>query len=377
MSFSTYNIYYLETNIICILMLITVLAIYIGDRKNAADSIHFRIMILDILVYCIVDIIAALCKSMSFTGVRTVLYVSNSIYIAMPIFLVLRWESYAQLRMEQWGYKKTKVGSFVKLILYVVAIVILSTPFTNFAFSLDANNLYHRETGAYFAPFTTWLYVVYVSIKTQRLKKKVDSLSGLNIANAIVMFSVPSILASIIQLFFYGSTVAQVGFTASAWMIFLVNQTNQISRDELTGLNNRRECDKYLYSLENSKDEVLLCMMDVRKFKQINDTYGHVIGDEALQSVAFILKNVCQKVQGNLFVARYGGDEFIIVAREPNEDIQKRLAEELEKELILFKEKGKQYSLRINYGFARGKYSKKLLHVADQEMYKNKQKDMD
>ena len=82
------------------------------------------------------------------------------------------------------------------------------------------------------------------------------------------------------------------------------------SRDELTGLYNRR-------SLDNRAEQGFTCMImyDIDFFKNINDTYGHQTGDEAL----ILLSNIVRKYCSNEFeLYRYGGEEFIILSRLPD-----------------------------------------------------------
>ena len=60
-------------------------------------------------------------------------------------------------------------------------------------------------------------------------------------------------------------------------------------------------------------EDVYLLMMDADGFKQINDRYGHVEGDHALQVISAALKEVCSASGG--FIARYGGDEFVVLQK--------------------------------------------------------------
>ncbi len=88
--------------------------------------------------------------------------------------------------------------------------------------------------------------------------------------------------------------------------------------DTLTGLANRRGLDKYLRELatrEAEQLEVAFLHIDLDRFKQINDTLGHAAGDYVLQEVARILR---QAVRGGDYVARVGGDEFVIVTTSGN-----------------------------------------------------------
>ncbi|MEG0076264.1 GGDEF domain-containing protein [Anaerorhabdus sp.] len=87
------------------------------------------------------------------------------------------------------------------------------------------------------------------------------------------------------------------------------NLEKQAHLDELTGLYNRRYCDKLLSKIgSNSIEELFGCiMLDIDHFKQYNDTYGHVQGDNILKHVADVLK---QNSVPGINVGRYGGDEF-------------------------------------------------------------------
>jgi two-component system cell cycle response regulator len=85
--------------------------------------------------------------------------------------------------------------------------------------------------------------------------------------------------------------------------------------DELTGLFNRRyffKCldEEYRRMLEGDGVEHALALLDIDKFKSINDTYGHMVGDEVLRELSKILKSVARCTD---IVARFGGEEFIVL----------------------------------------------------------------
>ena len=90
--------------------------------------------------------------------------------------------------------------------------------------------------------------------------------------------------------------------------------TRLVFEDELTGIYNRRFLSQYFQSKvfweKLSKDPLSLIMMDVDKFKGINDTYGHPVGDAALMWLAGILREVASE-QG--LPIRYAGDEFMML----------------------------------------------------------------
>jgi diguanylate cyclase (GGDEF)-like protein len=86
-------------------------------------------------------------------------------------------------------------------------------------------------------------------------------------------------------------------------------------KDDLTGLYNDRwfnvRLSETLSNARKSGHEAVLIFMDLDRFKAINDRHGHLAGSQVLREVGFLLKRIVQ--QGDATVARYGGDEFVIV----------------------------------------------------------------
>ncbi len=84
--------------------------------------------------------------------------------------------------------------------------------------------------------------------------------------------------------------------------------------DSLTGTANRKAFDATIRKLAgdamNSGDDLALLMVDADRFKHVNDTWGHQVGDEVLRHIAATLKH---SVRGQDFVARYGGEEFAVL----------------------------------------------------------------
>lgn len=84
--------------------------------------------------------------------------------------------------------------------------------------------------------------------------------------------------------------------------------------DQLTGLYNRRYFDTHLNNLlaaaQQNKKPILLTVIDIDFFKKINDSYGHVAGDDVLKQVAEVIRN---SVRVTDLAVRYGGEEFVII----------------------------------------------------------------
>jgi len=107
----------------------------------------------------------------------------------------------------------------------------------------------------------------------------------------------------------------------------------QATRDPLTGVYNRRYFTEVI-AQETSRAQrhgrpIGLLMIDVNRFKQINDRLGHPVGDKVLRKVGGLLQAV---VRGEDFVIRYGGDEFLVVLPETDgetEIVKTRILDEL------------------------------------------------
>ena len=100
-------------------------------------------------------------------------------------------------------------------------------------------------------------------------------------------------------------------------------------KDGLTGVANRRMFDSILElewaGAKRSGQPLSLIMLDIDYFKQYNDHFGHVQGDECLKQVAGILRKVAARHRD--FIARYGGEEFVLVLPETNAQAAARVAE--------------------------------------------------
>lgn len=100
------------------------------------------------------------------------------------------------------------------------------------------------------------------------------------------------------------------------------------NRDPLTGLSNRRHIVAFAEPLatlvDEGREDVTLCMVDVDHFKQVNDRHGHPVGDEVLRAVGALLG---ARLREGDCLARIGGEEFMIVLRQCDVSRGRRVAE--------------------------------------------------
>lgn len=112
------------------------------------------------------------------------------------------------------------------------------------------------------------------------------------------------------------------------------NLHNKATKDPLTQTANRAEFDRvfemFVAAHQQQRAPCALIMCDIDRFKSVNDTYGHQAGDEAIKSLAALLKSSCRP--GDL-VARYGGEEFVVLCADCDNAAAARRAEEIRQAL--------------------------------------------
>jgi len=143
------------------------------------------------------------------------------------------------------------------------------------------------------------------------------------------------------------------------------------NRDQLTGLFNRIAYNERMEPefAEYNKANVIctVAFVDVNKFKQINDTYGHKYGDEVLKKVAELIQNNCTE---DGYCYRYGGDEFVMFLPNMDEEGARKLKAAMKRE-------AESINVGISIGIAvtepgADKTMKAYMEIADQDMYADK-----
>ena len=147
--------------------------------------------------------------------------------------------------------------------------------------------------------------------------------------------------------------------------------------DGLTGLLNKRYFDRVLTVLEQHSQPFALCYMDLDRFKPVNDTYGHDVGDK-------LLKGISQRLQGCIrsrdYAFRLGGDEFalLLLGTMESEDCASKMNLICEMIAVPYEIDGNTVSVGASCGYAlypaESVDVQQVRCIADQRMYENKQK---
>jgi len=154
----------------------------------------------------------------------------------------------------------------------------------------------------------------------------------------------------------------------------LVNR--QARTDMLTGLPNRRAFNEHLthelHRAERYGHSFSLAVLDLDGFKAVNDLYGHPRGDQVLRKIA---RHIQASIRNSDYLARFGGDEFVLLLAEADSQISKRLMRRLQ-EVMEELQLHDGLKVGISYGCATfpddARALDDLYRIADQALYAKK-----
>ncbi len=375
-------IYFWEVNCISIVILGLLLKQLRSTlQSNTMDMIILRRIMWTDIILCLADAISG---SLSGKGhsdiINNIVHAGNIVYFIALVFIGYFWLQYVNIRLRLSRDLSHKKSLLAKVPVIITVCVILLNPITEFMFSVDIDNTYQRENGIILHWIVLWGYIGYSTVKTAMVMLKESNKYCRREIRAVLCFAIAPIIASFIQMVVPGTTITQVGILLSTIIVFLDIQQNQIVTDVLTGLNNRHGLQKFIYNTISFSENSLVyaLLLDLNGFKQINDSYGHMVGDDALQEVANLLKITVREFHGKIYLSRIGGDEFTILMYQCTEEDVQLLYHNI---LVAFDERNldtkEQYMLTTSIGLASGMCVSSndveaLLVEADKNMYQYK-----
>ena len=197
-----------------------------------------------------------------------------------------------------------------------------------------------------------------------------DELSSYFLARKSFYINLMIIVLIAVVLFFFSSTIIRN---------FSKEMESLAGTDTLTGAANRREFIKQFnilkYKLNRYKSSISIIMLDIDNFKEINDKYGHLTGDNILKAITEKIVELIRPVD---VLSRWGGDEFIVLM-ETSLDDALSIAERIRKSCIsVFAEYGNSDSAgSVSAGiseYIEGESLNEFIKRADNALYKSKEK---
>lgn len=252
---------------------------------------------------------------------------------------------------------------YVVIPALVLALINFISIFTGIVFSIDDNGNLVRG-------FLGYLPYIGVGVYTVCLIYELVKHSNRQPTEIIpIVFLAFSLGTSLIFPLVIGKEFSKIfctiiGVALFVYYVFLILQLTK--KDALTGLLNRQAY--YSYTNNNYKDITAIISIDMNGLKKINDTEGHLAGDEAINTVASCLLKAIKYRQS---AYRTGGDEFIIVCKKTSEDELLRLINNIRK--IVSETK---YTVSIGYchSLDSNKNIDDMVRASDEMMYKDKER---
>ena len=369
---------YLEIDGIGIILMLTIL--YSQRQMRAASAVQrqFNGMIGVTIFMLVIDAACWMLDATTFPLARALNYTVESIYYALHVTMPFFWAIYVELALsaDMKAARRRLIIAGGPLLLLIAFL-----PFNihlGWVFTIDDQNVYHREWGLIIYAFYTYAALLYASTRALIKAKNSAWVEDRRRCYTMAFFAVLPSLGGILQAIFYGVSLNWILAAVSVLFVYIDAQNRQISADPLTGLNNRRELSKFLLKECQAQREgtLGLIMIDVDGFKLVNDTYGHFYGDTVLQRVANILKLSCKNTQA--FIGRYGGDEFCIVYPASDRQAVDDLIDSIDNNLRIWNEMHSDVQpIQLSLGYSmyqtdRDDCAEALIRRADQQMYQIK-----
>lgn len=342
----------------------------------------FRVLIWVDIVTIICDVIQVMFDGTMFPFSNLIENITIFLYYvlhAMVAFIFGLYVDY-ELYPDTERFKK-------RLPYYSVPIVIntflsIISIWNGWYFKINENNSYERGSLFYVPVVISCGYVLHILwmlIKYKKEKKMLDSNMQKELYKRLFVFPVISCLGAILQILMPGSAWIFPTTTLAILINYTTVQNGYMARDHLTGLYNRGQLESFMnYQLKNLKkgNYFFLILIDLDKFKEINDTLGHVVGDDALINTAKLLRGSCKRKAD--YVARLGGDEFVIIGQCEEVAIVDMIIERVHNVIDRFnKVSRKPYNIQFSAGYTIYDGSSHatldmLISEADHKMYEVK-----
>ena len=371
------QVIYVESLLLCLTILII---LFIANLRYWRPIIINRLS----LMYIFVAITIILYIGWSFVdGNVSLVWLNKLLTVASSITMTLAcfFYYYHVLRRVGLEFNNAKfwyVSSFFAIIgsaaLFVISI------WTGTAFYIDASGHYQKGVLYFGDLIASYAYiacgVIFALVKAYRSELLSDrhrfltlglcTVPGVFFGVLDVALPYPNVLPTL----FFGTIISML-------ILFASSSAGRMTRDNLTGLQNRFAFDAALNraSKRRGSGSLWLFVVDINRFKHINDTFGHSVGDVVLVKLASVLENVCEKYKAT--VGRWGGDEFVIFGEFNDDNTPQVLINELKSKVLTECNNDERFFVSVSVGASKLREFESLKHLfdeADHMLYEDKAK---
>ena len=378
---SEYFIYYAESNIVCLIIFGILLFHDYFSLDQQEKQIKYDHALVAFMLYFFFDT----CFAAVIDGVLpktpvTMTAALMTVFVTM-ILITYCWLRYA-MAVVKAPHRERRINKFAVLFpamicLIAVILVFVFAPGTYLTEELDTK-LDFNVTLAIVPLIYIAAILVYVLRKARVEEDPVEKRKQLLVG----FFPLFVLAGGLFQVVVAPDTPVFCFFCAIMMLVLHIqSMETKISMDPLTGLNNRGQLQRYISSQGAGHGDSRLTyvvMIDINDFKAINDTYGHAEGDNALVIVAEALKKIVNTHPIGGFLARYGGDEFIMIVHPADREDMKQLDADIRMDIEdECTRRNAPYVLSVGVGYDDLRYKpdtiQKCMQRADKKLYADKE----
>ena len=371
------TIVHVELDALCFLILGVIAYQIATSVSQQMGRVVFRTLVYGIMLSLALDIVWVLVEGKVFPGAVTINKVANALYLGLGVVLGCIWYTYVLqmlgIRMSRTLYTAVMLPGILFMALDILSI------WTGWIFTVSAENVYThgklfwlQDVGA-----LTMLFIPLIHIIVRLIDRRGDTPRWL--VWRLLLFYILPVIATLVSIQYTGMPGTWTCAAVSIVVMYIDEQDREVEKDSLTGLNNRKTLKLVFEDYEKEDDEdrrLYMFMMDLDHFKEINDTYGHSEGDKALVATAKMLR---ESVAGmKAYIARFGGDEFMMMSFFSGEEEVLAYKEKLKESFREYNEREKPpYTLKISIGYSRHEPEQSLealTEAADRNLYEEKKR---
>lgn len=340
---------YSQNNLIALIIIFIIFINMKSDNKRMKfDQKLFTSIISSVGVLILLDILLAYINGVEGYLLREIHLFLTVIYFIVNSIPYVSWAMYVDFYIHKSLRRSKKILPYAIIPAIISILLIILSIFNKGIFYIDENNFYQR--GSLFF-LNASLYYLYSVIGYIQIVKKRNYLRKRDFYSLLSFGLVPAI-TGVLQMIDTSNSFILLGLSLSALIIYMNIQNSKIYEDYLTGLYNRRQLDIFLNnSIKNLEpdNKILLIMLDINDFKKINDTYGHLEGDNALIHTANLLNDTFRTDD---FISRYAGDEFVIIAKVKNKKAKTKIINRLRNNFNHFNQSNiTPYDISVSLGY--------------------------
>ena len=327
-----YFIYYASANIVGTIIFGVMLAHDRFSVDRQEKQLKYDQTLVAFMLYFISDTIWVAVDSELINKTQLPVSITNYVNFILMTGITYSWLKYV-MAVEKLEKRNRLAVKHAIVFPFAVSAIILLVLFIAAPHVLLEDSLSVTPVFDGFMIVTPSIYIVAVIMYALKEIKREDDPIERRKHFYIAFFPVMLVAGGLLQMIFM-PTLPLFCYAGTIFMLIFHMKTtdDQISTDPLTKLNNRSQLIRYVAQESNMRIEgraTYVVMMDINDFKKINDNLGHAEGDMALVLFAKALVDTIKNCNMPMFLGRFGGDEFVLIAHPIKKEEIDALIEEI------------------------------------------------